>query len=57
MNVLDLDVYMNVLYIMCAMCRFCNSSCAGYTIFMYFLQHRLTYNGSTLIYVGPAQPS
>jgi hypothetical protein len=28
MNVLDLDVYMNVLYIMCAMCRFCNSSCA-----------------------------
>jgi hypothetical protein len=33
MNVLDLDVYMDVLYIVCAMCRFCNSSCAGYTVF------------------------
>jgi hypothetical protein len=27
MNVLDLNVYMDVLYIMCAMCRFCNSNC------------------------------
>jgi hypothetical protein len=34
MNVLDLDVYMDVLYIVCAMCRFYNSSCASYTIFM-----------------------
>jgi hypothetical protein len=33
MNALDLDVYMNVLYIICAMCRFCNSSCAGYIVF------------------------
>jgi hypothetical protein len=46
MNVLDLDVYMDVLYIVCAMCRFYNSSCASYTIFMqFFLQHRLTYDG------------
>jgi hypothetical protein len=35
--VLDLNVYMDVLYIMHAMSRFCNSSCAGYTIFMHFL--------------------
>jgi hypothetical protein len=34
MNVLDLDVYMDVLYIMCAMYKFCNSSYAGYTVFM-----------------------
>jgi formate hydrogenlyase subunit 6/NADH:ubiquinone oxidoreductase subunit I len=33
MNVLDLDVYIDVLYILCAICRFCNSSCASYTIF------------------------
>jgi hypothetical protein len=33
MNVLDLDVYMDVLYIAYVMCRFCNSSCAGYTVF------------------------
>jgi hypothetical protein len=33
MNVLDLDVYMDVLYIMCAIYRFCNSSCANYTVF------------------------
>jgi hypothetical protein len=33
MNVLHLDVYMDVLYIVCAMCRFCNSNCAGYTVF------------------------
>jgi hypothetical protein len=33
MNVLDLDVYMDVLYTMCAMCIFFNSSCAGYTVF------------------------
>jgi hypothetical protein len=33
MNVLDLDVYMDALYIVCAMCMFCNPSCAGYTIF------------------------
>jgi hypothetical protein len=33
MNVLDLDVYITVLYIVCAMCRFCNSSSAGYTVF------------------------
>jgi hypothetical protein len=33
MNVLDLDVYMDVLYIVCPMCRFCNSSCTGYTVF------------------------
>jgi hypothetical protein len=33
MNVLDLDMYMDVLYIVYAMCRFCNSSCAGYTVF------------------------
>jgi hypothetical protein len=30
MNVLDLDVYMDVLYIVC---RFCISSCAGYIVF------------------------
>jgi hypothetical protein len=33
MNVLDLDVYMDVLYIVCAMYKFCNSSCAGYIVF------------------------
>jgi hypothetical protein len=33
---LDLDVYMDVLYIMCAMCKFSNSSRASYTIFMQF---------------------
>jgi hypothetical protein len=33
MNVLDLNVYMNVLYIVCAMCRFYNSSCASYNVF------------------------
>jgi hypothetical protein len=33
MNVLDLDVYMDVLYIMCAIYMFCNSSCANYTVF------------------------
>jgi hypothetical protein len=33
MNVLDLDVYMDVLYIVCAMYRFCNFSCASYTVF------------------------
>jgi hypothetical protein len=33
MNVLDLDVYMDVLYIKCAICRFYNSSCAGYAVF------------------------
>jgi hypothetical protein len=33
MNVLDLDVYMDVLYIVYAMCRFCNFSCANYTVF------------------------
>jgi phosphatidylserine synthase len=33
MSVLDLDVYMDVLYILCAVCRFCNFSCAGYSIF------------------------
>jgi hypothetical protein len=33
MNVLDLNVYMDVLYTMCAMCIFFNSSCAGYTVF------------------------
>jgi hypothetical protein len=31
MNVLDLNVYMDILYIMCA--RFYNSSCADYTVF------------------------
>jgi hypothetical protein len=31
--VLDLNVYMDVLYIVCAMCRFFNSNCAGYTVF------------------------
>jgi hypothetical protein len=36
MNVLDLDVYMDVLYIVCAMCMFWNSSCAGYTMFYTF---------------------
>jgi hypothetical protein len=45
MNVLDLDVYMDVLYIVCEICRFCNSSCAGYTAFYIFLYPRLTYNG------------
>jgi hypothetical protein len=59
MNVLDLDVYMDVLYIVWAMCMFCNSSCASYTIFCIFLakanlqrlgcpvidKPRLTYNG------------
>jgi hypothetical protein len=34
--VLDLDVYMDVLYIMCAMCRFYNSNCTGYIIFYKF---------------------
>jgi hypothetical protein len=33
MNVLDLDVYMEVLYIVCAICRFCNSRCASYIVF------------------------
>jgi hypothetical protein len=33
MNVLDLDVYMDVLYIVCVMCRFYNSSCASYIVF------------------------
>jgi hypothetical protein len=37
MNVLDLDVYMDVLYTVCAMCRFCNSSCAAYTVFCNFV--------------------
>jgi hypothetical protein len=32
MNVLDLDVYMDIMYIMCAMCMFYNSSCAAYTV-------------------------
>jgi hypothetical protein len=36
MNVLDLDVYMDVLYIMCVMYKFSNSSYAGYTVFMHF---------------------
>jgi hypothetical protein len=36
MNVLDLDVYMDILYIKYAMCKFSNSSCAGYIIFMQF---------------------
>jgi hypothetical protein len=44
MNVLDLDVFMDVLYIVCAMCRFCNSSCASYTIFAFFLHPKLTYD-------------
>jgi hypothetical protein len=51
MNALDLDVYMDILYIMCAICKFCNFSCAGYTAFMQKkLQHRLTYD-------SPSQPS
>jgi hypothetical protein len=33
-NVLDWNVYMDVLYIICAMCRFYNFSCVGYSIFM-----------------------
>jgi hypothetical protein len=33
MNVLDLNIYMDVLYIVCAMCKFYNSSCAGYIVF------------------------
>jgi hypothetical protein len=46
MNVLDLDVYMDVMYIMCVMYMFYNSSYAGYTVFMQKnVQHRLTYNG------------
>jgi hypothetical protein len=36
MNVLYLDVYMDVLYIVCAMCRFYNFSCACYTVFCNF---------------------
>jgi hypothetical protein len=45
MNVLDLVVYMDVLYVLCAMCIFYNSSCAGYTAFCnLFLQPRLTYD-------------
>jgi hypothetical protein len=36
MNVFDLDVYVDVLYIVCAMCKFCNSICAGYTVFCKF---------------------
>jgi hypothetical protein len=36
MNVMDLDVYMNVLYIVCAICMFCNYSYAGYTVFCNF---------------------
>jgi hypothetical protein len=36
MNVIDLDVYMNVLYIVCAMCMFCNYIYAGYTVFYNF---------------------
>jgi hypothetical protein len=47
MNVLDLDVYMNVLYIICAMRKFYNSSCAGYTIFMYSSRRKL----AILVYV------
>jgi hypothetical protein len=38
MNVLDLNVYMDILYIVCAMCRFCNSSCASYTILVRVLE-------------------
>jgi hypothetical protein len=44
MNVLYLDVYIDVLYIMYTMYIFYNSSCAGYTVCMYFLQHRLSYH-------------
>jgi hypothetical protein len=41
MNVLDLDVYMDVLYIMCAMCR-----AVLVILFLYKkIQHRLTYDG------------
>jgi hypothetical protein len=35
MNVLDLDVYMDILYIVCAICRFCNSS---YLVILYFVK-------------------
>jgi hypothetical protein len=34
MNVLDLDVYIDILYIICAIYIFYNSSCAGYTVFI-----------------------
>jgi hypothetical protein len=45
MNVLNLDVYMDVLYIMCAMCMFYNFSCSDYIVFMQKnLQHGLTYD-------------
>jgi hypothetical protein len=52
MNVLDLDVYMDVLYIVYAMCRFCNSSYAGYTVF-YKKKYSLglsTTAGKTVVY-------
>jgi hypothetical protein len=38
MNVIDLNVYMDVLYIMCAMGRFCYSNYADYTIFYNFFR-------------------
>jgi hypothetical protein len=58
-------MYIDVLYIMCAICIFSNFSCAGYIVFMQKkLQHMITYDGCVsrhkliiLIYVGPAQPS
>jgi hypothetical protein len=37
MDVLDLDVYMDVLYIVC-LYKFCNSSCVGYTILCNFFK-------------------
>jgi hypothetical protein len=45
MNVLNLNVYMDVLYIVCTMCKFYNSSCAGYTVFYNFFIARPIYYG------------
>jgi hypothetical protein len=44
MNVLDLDVYMDILYIVCAICRFCNSS---YLVILYFVKKKYSPDLST----------